>query len=95
MTTRARLESTANNYTESRPDETIDAYPVREDREVLTYGDARKLLALVTQVGRADDLLEDYISEWQDAEPRWAAAMQRIRDAYKTLTTDPEASDGN
>jgi hypothetical protein len=91
MTTRARLEETCEQYRVKQERAAEGGATFRSDRG----DDARKLLALVEAVGRADDLLEDYISEWQDAEPRWAAAMQRIRDAYKTLTTDPEARDGN
>jgi hypothetical protein len=94
MTTRARLEEDARGGARDDLPLYVDHFD-SDCRSQMTYGDARKLLALVEAVGRADDLLEDYISEWQDAEPRWAAAMQRIRDAYKTLTTDPEASDGN
>jgi hypothetical protein len=54
----------------------------------LSHTDARRLDALVQAVGSADDLLEEYINEWQDAEPRWAAAMQRIRTALAAITQD-------
>jgi hypothetical protein len=81
MTTLRRLEETAGNYTESRPDETIDAYPVREDREVLTYGDARALLALV----RSAVLMQESGkpgaatgSEWMQHRKAFVAALAAV-----------------
>ncbi len=88
-TTRDRLRITAENYTESRPDETIDAYPVREDREVLTYTDARRLDALVDRADsaipaleRAESLIRD------DGDILGSGQILRLLDALRAITQD-------
>lgn len=89
MTTRARLAETA---AQTLSDLTlIDDAPETMRYSPLTYGDARKLLALV-------EAAQGVLAAWDDKQVTIGmmdAAVYPFRTALTALTTDPDGRDGH